>query len=253
MKRKLQRDDRRGTGYFVRITRQGVSKYFPLGTNRKDAEAKLPELENDIRTGKITFVEQETSQVVRVDGKKDLRIEELAVRHLEWIRTNRAAGTFTVRQHYVLQFLAFVGEIMVSGITRVMLEDFHAWAATNHTRSPNGGIEAVSNVKAMLRWGAEMEMCELSFKKFPKLSRTPPDTKRLPDEDLRKVLAKAPADFRDILLFGVLTGLRPKELMGLRQENCVMDGSGQPYVRIERHKTSKSARTPRPRTVPLGA
>ena len=250
-KRRLQWDDRRNTGYFVRITRKGVSKYFPLGTNRRDAETKLLEVERDIRAGRIQFVEQETSQVVREDGARDLRVEELAVKHLEWIKTNRSDGTFLVRQYYLLQFLGFIGESMVSGITRVALEKFHAWARANHARCANGGNEALANVKAMLRWGEEMEMCGLSFRKFPKLSRTPPETKRLPEADLAKLLAAADDDLRDMLRFGLLTGLRPKELMELRRSSFLTDGNGDPYVSIQRHKTSRSARTPRPRSVPL--
>ena len=201
--------------------------------------------------GKIPFGKIATSQVIQGDGTRDLRIEELAHRHLEWIKANRSEGTFKVRQHYVLQFLEFAGECMVSGISRDKLEKFHLWAKKNRTRSANGGNEALANIKAMLLWGRETELYELSFRKFPKLSRTPPETKRIPFDDMAKLLATADEDLRDMLRFGLVTGLRPKELMELKRSNFLTDGNGSPYVVIERHKTSKTARTPRPRSVPL--
>jgi integrase len=249
-KYRLQQDQRNGN-YFVWIRRNGSRQYFNLGSNERKADKRLHEIEHDLAAGKIAFGQVETSQVVQNDGTKDMRIEELAVRHLEWLKANRTEGTLKVRQHYVLQFLAFVGECMVSDISRASLEKFHAWAQKNHSRSRNGGNEALANIKAMLLWGRESELCELAIRKFPKLCRTPPETKRLPDDEIAKLLATADEDLRDMLQFGILTGLRPKELMELKRANLFKDGNGVPYIIIERHKTSRSARTPRPRSVPL--
>ena len=243
--------DRRNGNFFVWLRRNSSRVYFNLGPNKRKADKRLREIEQDLAAGKIPFGEIETSQITQGDGTTDIRIEELAHRHLEWIKANRAPGTFVVRQHYVIQFLEFAGECMVSGISRDKLEKFHLWAKKNRTRSANGGNEALANIKAMLIWGRDAELCELSFKKFPKLSRTPPETKRIPFDDMAKLLAKASEDLRDMLRFGLVTGLRPKELMELKRSNFLTDGNGSPYVVIERHKTSRSARTPRPRSVPL--
>ena len=243
--------DRRNGNYFVWLQRNGGKIYFNLLANKRKTGERLREIEQNLASGKIAIGQVGTSQVTQNDGIKDVRIEELAVRHLEWIKAKRSDGLFRVRQHYILQFLEFVGEAMVSDITRSKLDEFHIFSMREHSRSPNGGNEALSNIKAMMRWGVEQEICELSFKQFPKLCRVPPETKRISYEDMAKLLAEADDDFRDMLRFGLLTGLRPKELMELKHANCLTDGNGDPYISIHRHKTSKSARTPRPRTVPL--
>ncbi len=68
---------------------------------------------------------------------------------------------------------------------------------------------------------------------------------------MQKLLTAAPSDFQDLLRFGVLTGLRPQELRGLTQENLRTKATGDMYVWIGRHKTSKTARVPKPRTIAL--
>lgn len=127
------------------------------------------------------------------------------------------------------------------------------WLKENRSHGPNGGNTALSNIKTMLLWGEEMELYKLAFRKFPRISHTPPETKRISEDDLGKLLRSAPGDFRDMLLFTVLTGLRPKELMELQRCHFLADGKGDLYVCIERHKTSTTARSPKPRTVRRGS
>jgi integrase len=249
-KRKLQHDKRNG-GYFVWIRREGIKRYFPFGTNKKLAERALDQLEKDIAAGRVQFVTQETTAVTLPDGETDMRIEELAVRYLEWVKVNRSPGTFALRKHYILRFLEFIGEAMLSEVTRIRLEEFYAREKAEHSRTENGGNEALCAVKAMLRWGEEMEICNLPVRKFPTIRRAPAETKRLSHEDLNKILEAATDEFGDMMLFGLLTGLRPKELMELQRSNLLFSGNGAPYIVIERHKTSRSARTPRPRSIPL--
>ena len=79
----------------------------------------------------------------------------------------------------------------------------------------------------------------------------PSASDRLCDGDLHKLLAAAPADIRALIRFGILTGLRSRELTELRKDDCVLDGVVQPYVQVEHHKTSRSARPPESHTAPL--
>jgi len=229
----------------------GISKHFKFGTNKKQAEADLRQLETDIASGKIQFAEQETSQVVNADGKKDMRIEELAVRHLEWVKGNRAPGTLRNRKHFVNQFLGYIGECMVSGITRMKLEDFYLWAKENKGRSDNGGNQQISHVKTFLRWGEEMEIIDLPFKRFPRITYTLPDVTIVDRKTLLLILATASPDFRDMIIFGLLTGLRPFELRPLKQSQISYLPDGRPYIVIQKHKTSKTASSPSPRSVVL--
>ena len=231
--------------------RSGVSKTFFLGRNKKQAEKRLEQVERDIAAGRVTFVDQITTAVVRSDGKKDMRIEEVAYRHLNWVKANRSAGTAANREFFLKKFLAFAGEKMVSQVTRMVLEDFFASEKDKGHGKPNAGNEAMSQVKCMFRWADDMEICDLAFRRFPVISRTPPDTKRLTDEDVTKLLNAASGDFKDMLSFGLLTGLRPIELRELEHSQVKVNAAGTMHVMIEHHKTSKSAGEPRPRSVPL--
>jgi len=229
-----------------------VRKYFKLGTNKKKVEKALVQLEKDIAAGKIEFRAVETTRVVASDGDPDIHVKELAVLHLEWVVNNRAEGTFKNRQMYVLQFLDFIGDIMVSEISRIKLEQFleHARSHSSHD-GPNAGKQAMRHVKTMLLWGEELEICTLSFKKFPVISEVKPEVYPVTEDELSALLNRVPQDFHDMLLLGLLTGLRPKELRELKQ-SCVRHTTfGDTYLLIPKHKTSRSAREPKPRSIPL--
>jgi integrase len=250
MKRRLQQDKRNGN-YFVWIRRSGVSKYFLLGTNKKLAEKQLDQIDRDITGGKITFVEQDTSAITRPDGSKDMRIEELAVRHLEWVKVNRSQGTYENREFFVKRFLDFIGEKMVSQISRISLEDFYA-CEKQKSKRPNAGFEAMRHVRTLFRWGEETELIELPFKRFPRMSYTPPETRRVDSDELPLLIDSAPQDFRDFIMFGLLTGLRPSEMRALRQEHIHHDNHGLSFLFIEKDvKGAKMTRIPKPRSVPL--
>jgi len=250
MKHKRHMDVHPRTGdYYVRIMRKGVSRYFNLGKNERNARRELEKIENDIASGMIRFASQDTSAVITPDGK-DIRIEELANLHLLWVKANRSPGTHRNRKDYLRMFLRYIGPCMVSDITRLKLEEYYSWAKENHGRSANAGNIPLIHVKVMLKWAEDMDVCSLNFKKFPIMRHTNPETPRLTDEEVGKLLAAAPGDFRDLLETGLLTGLRPPELRELRKGNIRIE-SQPAYVIIERHKTSRSAEEPKPRTVPL--
>jgi integrase len=181
-----------------------------------------------------------------------MRLEELAVKYLEFVKGNRAEGTLKNRERYLGYFLKFMGPCMVSAITKERIVAFHTFAKKKHGRGPNAGSEAMASVKSMLRWGSlEMEMADLSFRKFPEVRRVPIKTKRISEADLQRLLQAAPPDVKDFILFGVLTGLRPKEIRDLTQDQIQHAPKGTPYVFIETHKTMKQTRMAIPRSVPL--
>lgn len=254
MKRKLQQDKRNGN-YFVWIRRDGVRRYFRFRANKRAAEKELEQVERDIAAGRTQFAEQETSLVVRSDGSRDVRIEELAVRHLEWVQANRASGTFLLRQHIVSLFVHHAGAKMVSDLTLEAIEDFLAWYRSRERKNGpqvGAGTHALREVRSMLRWGDEHVLCQNPIRRWPKVQKPPPCTRHWCDEDFGKLVKAVPDDFADLLVCGVLTGLRPKELRCLRRQD-VIDQDGRKYVHIEHHKTSESSRVPVPRTVPLSA
>lgn len=249
---KLQRDRRRGI-YFVRVMQDGVSKYFPLGTNKTQAQDQMDNIIIQIARGELPVVVTNTTQIKTADGRKDMMLDELAHLHLEWVERNRARGTYVNRKFHIANFRAFINNerAMVSHITRRKLEEFSDWARKNHGRGENGGTEAMAHVKTLLRWAEDQELCDLNFKKFPPIRRAPATTRRIPVEDLAKILNNADEEFRDMLLFQLSTGLRPNELRNLVRSNLVRNSEGKLFVEIQRHKTSKQVANPPPRSIPL--
>jgi len=54
-----------------------------------------------------------------------------------------------------------------------------------------------------------------------------------------------------LIVFGLLTGLRPPELRQLERQHYMKDEEGNEYLEFQRHKTSKAMRDAIKRTVPL--
>lgn len=230
----------------------GVSKYFAFGSSHRKAEKALQEIEKRIAKGEVSFSQQETSQIMLGNGTQDIRIEELAHRHLEWVKSSRSQGTFEIRQHHVLQFLNHVGARMVSQIGVPELEAFRSWSGKQKPKMRNPGSEALRHIRTMFRWADENGLCDMPVRRFPEIRIEPPQTKTLSQEELATLLDKAPPDFKDMIHFGIVTGLRPQELRTLKAEHLLPDADGGCYLLIEKHKTSRHSSTPKPRTVPLG-
>jgi len=224
-------------------------KRINLGRNLQKAKVRLRELEAQLAKGTLAVGGAGTTQVT-VAGKKDVHIKELAVRHLEWVRENRADKTFVTRQHYVCLFLDFIGDKMVSKVTYADLDAFHAHCRRHHGRGANGGSHALRELKTTFRWGEEFEICDLPFKRFPSARKKPPRTKNLSRDDLAKLLDAAEPDMADLVRFAVATGLRPRELRELKKAD-IQGANGTTCIRIEEHKTDSSARTYMARSLPL--
>lgn len=246
----LQYDERNKT-YFVWIRRCGVSKYFNFGKNRKKAQNELHDLEHGLATGRQSLTSIVTTQTLSPTGKKDMRIEELFHQHLEMTEKTMAKGTFENRRHYLQVFLDYIGESMVSDITRIKLETYYAWAKQHHGKSENGGNEHMRHVKTALRWGEEMELIELSFHRFPEITETLPETKRLNNAELMAILQMPASDIRDLIVIALHTGSRPIEIRELKQNDVYYTTEGTGYIKIAKPKTRKMTKDPAPREIPL--
>lgn len=249
-KHKLQRDPRTGI-YFARIQVHGRRKRFALGKSRDEARSALRKIERDIRAGNVSF-EEATAPTLSAVNPDDLMLDELVRLNLEWVQQNRSPGTYELYDLYLHQFLKFVGNRPVATITRLDMERFYSWAKKHHGKSQNAGNSYLRHVKTALLWAEDMGLCECPVKKFPRMSETPPETIRFNDEEMAKLINTIPdPDFRDMIVFGFLTGLRPQELRMLEQQHVKQDDQGNVYLLIERHKTAKFVRQPKPRSVPL--
>ncbi|MCX7008753.1 MAG: site-specific integrase [Kiritimatiellaeota bacterium] len=234
--------------YYARIR----GKRFNCGTNEREAYAQLRLLERDIATGKISFGKIETSARIDAFGKRDIHLDELAHLHLEWVSHNRSPATYEVRKRNIDYFRAFVGSCMVAQITRDQIENFYQTARQSHGRGVNAGNHALREIKTMLNWGVDNEICDLSFRRWPVAVHRPAEIKKFTAEEMSRLLNRVPKNFQDTLLFALFTGLRPRELRELTFRQVVLEG-GCPHITIEQHKTSSSAKTYMPRSVPLAA
>ncbi len=238
--------------YYVRLQCEGVRRRFWLGEVRKEAPSKLKAIQAGIAAGEITFTETETTATTTAAGGRDMRIEELAHRYLEWVSDNRSANTYATRRCSIQAFLEFVGPCMVSQITRLKLMDFHAWARKNRGHGSNRGNHLCRDMRTMFRWGEENEVCDCPVRRFPPISFAPPSTGRFNDEEIALLLKHISDDeFRNMLVLGLLTGLRPQELRCLRKSEVRQDSSGKHYVFFEQHKTARMTNVPLARSVPL--
>jgi integrase len=237
--------------YYARVQIGTVRKRFWFGRGKKKAGKELKALEQRIAAGEESFVQEETTARANADGVKDMLLKELAVRYLDWVQDQRTPGTYATSRHYVTAFCTHMGACMVASLSALNLMEFYSWAKRYHGSSDNAGNEYLRHVKTMLRWAEEYDVCHNPIRKFPVINYQPPPTKRVKEEDLRKLLAVCPPDFKDMILFGLLTGLRPQEIRLLRTDQILQDEDGRAYIRIEKHKTARSSRRHEPRTVPL--
>lgn len=240
----------RGGCYYARIQVNLERRTFWLGKNEDKARRRLNAIEKRLATGRLVLGKS-TNLRVAGSGPRDMRVETLAHLHLEWVEANCAQGTYDQRKRYVKAFMDFVGPCMVSSVDQLRLEQFFAWAKKNHARSRNAGNIFLRHVKSLLLWARERDICVINVKRFPKMREYPPETKRFTDQEITALLKVAEPDFRDMLVFGLLTGLRPQELRPLKHQFVFFKPDGGGVARIEIHKTSATARVPLPRVIPL--
>ncbi len=248
---KLSRDPRTGI-YYVKVQVHGTRRRFTFGKQRKLAESELRKLERDLADGGISFAEEPDVKLIEPCDPNEDDLRTLIDAHCDWVEQNRAHSTFIQRHTYLEEFARFVGDCKISEITRITLENYFSWAKVNHSKSQNGGNAYLRHVKTLFLWAEDMDVCACPVKKFPRMADVLPETKRFTDEELVTLLQRmTDLDFRDMIVFGLLTGLRPQELRGLQRENIMRDGQGELFVYIEKHKTARMTHEPKPRSVPL--
>jgi len=224
-------------------------KRINLGRNLQKARVRLRELEAELAKESLVVGGAGTTQMT-VGGKKDVHIKELAVRHLEWVKENRAHKTFVTRQHYVCLFLDFIGDKMVSEITYADLDAFYSHCRKHHGRGVNAGSHSLRELKTTIRWGEEFGICDCPVQRFPAVKTKPPATRKLAPEEVPLLIEKAHPDFADLIVFYLLCGPRPIEGRTLKQAEVMRIGTV-PTLRIEDHKTAASSRTYMARSIPL--
>ncbi len=250
-KRHTLRKDPRNGRYYTRIQRDGVMKRFTFSTNRRKAEQELRELEDSIETGKKSFAALANIHVDKTEPQ-DITIAELVGLYLDWVEANRAAGTLQTARYNLIPFVKVFGECKVSDLNMLTLTKYYGYVKKHCGNSDNAGNHHMRSAKTMLLWGEQMELCVCPVRRFPAIREMPARTKKFSDEELVLLLQHIHDDFREMIVFGLLTGLRPQELRGLRRQH-IRQGEPCWSVVLERHKTIRSAEIAQPRCVPLSS
>jgi integrase len=262
----LAKDDRTGI-YYTRFTEGEVTKRVAFGKDEDKAQKKLQRLEEDLAAGEITLFDLKHPRPTRSLRRGDIRLETLIYQYLENIKPDLAPSTYNTRKRYLKRFLAFTGPCMVSQLTPVLLLQYRVDVRKHDGRrlkrkkpsskpvnnpGGNAGNTHLRHVKTLLRWGEEKDICVSPIRRFPTIRERNPVIREFSQQDIQKLLLRMPdGDLKDLVLFAILTGLRPQELRLLAQDNIRRTEDGRLSVMFEHHKTSDMSKVPCPRVVPL--
>ena len=246
--RSLTKDSRTGK-YYARIQVDGVRKKFYFCSNRRAAEAELRQLEADLENGTRSFAAMANKNVDKTDPK-NITVENLIRLYLEWVEPNRARATYINKKTYLQPFLDRYGDCLVSDINHSTLSKYYAWAKKHRGYSANRGNRHLREVKTLLLWGENEDVCICPVRRFPIMREFPSETRKFTDDELPILLKNADPDFRDMIVFGLMTGLRPQEIRKIQRKHIRLI-SGRQCIVLENHKTRMTARISQPRVVPL--
>lgn len=247
--------DSRYGNYFIHLQMDNKRKYFGLGTDYKQAQARLRTLLRKRNSGEL-FGSANSSARTNDNGFKDIALLELAHKHLDWCEHNNAQGTYEQRKNYVNQFLKYLkqqpGEeiVFVSQITKLLLEEYYQYTKTRGYTA-NAGNEHMRHIKTMFLWGYNTELCDKPFKKFPEIKYKPTKSEGFTDEEAVQLLPVLSGDFLDTIMFGLYEGLRPKELLLLPKVKIQKTSNGCYEINFRDCKATDRRKTPKPRSIPL--
>lgn len=237
--------------YYLCYMERGKRLRAFLGTTEREARRKVRVIRAAHEAGQLLDNGQPTSRTVLPTGERDMNLKELIVRHLAFVKANKSEGTFVLRQRNALYLLEFLGARPVSSITADDLQRFADWIKTRHVRRNEGGWHPIRECKTMFHWAQRAELISFPISRFPSGSERRASTKRFTTEEMGKLLAATKGEFADMVRFGAMMGLRPKELRELRHDQIDWEAEPRPLLVIEHHKTFQTSRVPTPRSVPL--
>lgn len=234
---------------YLKYRENGKLHRIFLGTTDREVKRKLREVRASHEAGRILNEGKETSRVITPNGS-DINLQELIVRHLAFVKANKSEETFILRQRNLLYLLKFLGACPVSSITADDLQRFADWIKSKHSRTKTS-FHALRECRTLFHWGNRAELINFPMSRFPVGSEPRADIKRFTSEEIAKLLTAASGEFKDMVHFGSMMGLRPKELRELRHDQIDWDAKPRPMLVIEHHKTLQTSRVPIPRSVPL--
>ena len=234
---------------YLKYRENGKLHRIFLGTTDREVKRKLREVRASHEAGRLLDDGRATSRVISPHGP-DINLKELIVKHLEFTKGAKSEETFILRQRNLLYLLKFLGACPISSITADDLQRFADWIKSKHSRTKSP-FHAMRECRTLFHWGNRAELINFPMSRFPVGSEPRADVKRFTSEEISKLLAVATGEFKDMVHFGSMMGLRPKELRELRHDQIDWDAKPRPMLVIEHHKTLQTSRVPIPRSVPL--
>lgn len=174
-----------------------------------------------------------------------LTVADVLLPFCAFIRRRWAATTWAARRGFLHRFLADHGSLPVSQLRKSTLEN---WIADQTTYANDWTrAQAAATLKRAFRWATDDALIErnpFAGVRCPTgLARQPVDA-----QAFQRLLRNSSADLRRVLTFLRCTGCRPGELAALRWDHLALE---QRLARLPDHKTRRTQRKPKPRTIHL--
>jgi len=233
--------------YYIRICGNGVTKKFMLAGQRKESEKLARVIERQVADGEIVIGRAHYSG--HGSAHSDIHLSTLVAKYLDHLSIHCAESTSKMRESYLRDFQKHIGtSTLASDVTSAVMDAYVVKVKKRNPKSVNAGCMHIRHVRTLLRWGEELGLCVNHLKKYrvPHEHHNVTHTPTL--EDVQRLLAVLPESFRNMVVTGLLTGLRPQELRALTWEQ-IERTEDSCLIRIVGHKTSRH--TPKPRTIPL--
>lgn len=185
-------------------------KQHGLGTDREQADILFGELLSKHNA------REELLPTVQPAKAEPLKVRAILLKFLEWVKVNRAAGTFDFYSQGINSFDKFVGEMLVADFGPATVED---WIAAYSSKSDSYRHNLIRSVQAAFNWAVKRKM----LKENPLAGlEKPAQTAReayITDEQWAKIAAAVDGPFRDFLEILRETGCRPIEARVVTAEN----------------------------------
>lgn len=224
--------EKRVDSYYYRRTYKGERIRKSLGSNLQEAKRKALLLSQQLETGST------------IDAKSGLTVSVFAERWLkEYIAQRRGEkDQRTAKSRHEMYVAPVLGAMLIES---VKLQDLRALRAflDDSELSKQSVWHVLSNVRCMFYYAVDVGVIQESPWRssiFPKIKKKAP--KRIPDEDLERVLAATPSEYKPIVELSLYTGLRWGEIQALQWRHVIQEGS--PHLVVEETKSGEVRRVP---------
>lgn len=207
---------------------------------------------------KLAELEQERDPTGRQPTR--LTVTELFGLFLEDVQTNKDEDTFRDYQRWCTEFARQYGNKPARSVTRAEANDFKLWLTRStyvkgnqppRPYSPKSVNHALIALRRAFNWAIETDRLPFGRNPFAKVRLLHVEGRHrlATEEEFQALLRHCSSEaFRDVLVVMRGTGARPQDVYSL--EWSMVDWENGMWV-VHKHKTSRTARQPKPRVIPM--